>query len=102
MSQGLSGGDVHGNAVAWDAESWPGYVFVPNTPTNQPVPGDVVIWGQNAVDGTGPPGHVDIAYQAINEMSFLGLDQNWPDGSPCHVQSHSYVGVLGWQHKLAA
>jgi hypothetical protein len=98
MSQGISGGSVHGNAVQWASESIPGCQWIPNSPTNMPAPGDVPVWGPYAPLGVGADGHVDIAYQAIAVMSFLGFDQNWPTGSLAHLQTHSYGGVLGWQH----
>lgn len=101
-SQGLSAGNVHGNAIEWAGQVWPGWTWVPNGPTNSPAPGDIVVWGPNATVGTGVYGHVDIAFDNIGAMSFDGFDQNWPENSACHVQSHNYDGVLGWQHATAA
>ena len=98
LSQGGPGGQVRGNAVAWAGETWDGWIFIENTPTNMPAPGDIVVWGQNATEEIGPNGHVDVAYDSIAEMSFRGADQNWPEGSPVALVGHTYTGVLGWQH----
>ena len=62
------------------------------TLTNIPKPGDIIIWG-------GPPadrrwGHTDIFVKG-NLFSFTGFDQNWPPNSTCHLQGHSYRGILG-------
>ena len=31
---------------------------------------------------------------------FTAFSQNWPEGSPCHVQEHDYNHLLGWLHPL--
>jgi hypothetical protein len=62
-----------------------------NSLINSPIPGDIVIWGT----GIGPYGHVAVCWDA-NIMTFHSFDQNFPTGSPCHIQQHSYKGVLGW------
>jgi len=66
---------------------------VPNTPEGVPQPGDIVLWGT----GLGPYGHVAIFIDG-NASTFNSFDQNFPIGSKCHIQSHTYKGVLGWLH----
>lgn len=74
-------------------EAWPRARWVANTPSGVPSPGDVVVWGT----GIGTAGHTDVFVSGTVD-SFTGFDQNWPVGSPCHIQPHSYEFVLGWQH----
>ena len=64
---------------------------IDNTPTNTPMQGDIIIWGT----GIGPYGHVAVCWDS-NMLTFHSFDQNFPTGSPCHIQLHSYKGVLGW------
>jgi hypothetical protein len=73
----------------------PGFTFIRNTPTNYPYPGDIVEWGKSP---TLPWGHIGIAV-AADSMHLNSFDQNWPIGSPAHVQAHTYVGVSGWHRK---
>lgn len=70
------------------------YTWIPNTPTNVPEPGDVIIWGAKV----GPYGHIAIFLKG-DATSFTSLDQNWPVGSIVHEQNHKYTeGVIGWLH----
>lgn len=69
------------------------YDWIPNTPDGVPTRGDIVVWGTKV----GAAGHIAV-YLEGNTMEFLSFDQNWPTGSPCHTQSHTYSGVLGWLH----
>lgn len=62
---------------------------IANTPTGIPIEGDIVFWG-NA-----PYGHVAIFIEG-DTNSFRSFDQNYPTGSPCHVQPHTYANVSGW------
>lgn len=88
---------VGGGAVDfWTTYDHRYYAATPNTETNAPKAGDVVIWAQNAKAGTGPYGHVAIALAGATPQSFQGFSQNWPEGSPCHVVSFEYDGVLGF------
>ena len=73
------------------------YQRIANGPNNFPSPGDIPIWGQDNVAGTGVYGHIAIALHADVD-GFVVLGQNWPTNSPCHEQSHNYHGVLGWLH----
>lgn len=86
------------NAIDWfgfDSAHWS---WVKNDAGNAaqfPEAGDVVVWGPDAQVGTGPLGHIDI-WLSGDGFQFHGFDQNWPVGSPAHVQWHSYEGVIGW------
>ncbi len=64
--------------------------------TNAPAKGTIVIWGANAIAGTGVYGHIAIAVEDQGVSTFSSLDQNFPTGSPCHLQRHTYDGVIGW------
>jgi hypothetical protein len=64
---------------------------IDNTPINCPIKGDIIIWGF----GLSEYGHVAICKNA-DPMGFTSFDQNWPVGSLCHFQLHSYTNVLGW------
>lgn len=88
----VGGAVLHGNAVDfWNNFDHSHYYQIPNTPTNAPIKGDVVIWSQ----GVGVNGHIAVAKDG-NTNSFTSFDQNWPVGSLCHFQPHSYKYVLGW------
>jgi hypothetical protein len=83
---------VHGNAIdMWTAYPKASYIQIKNEPTNFPQEGDVVIWGQ----GVGQYGHIAVCSTA-NANAFVSFDQNWPVGSKCHFQNHSFKYVLGW------
>lgn len=62
---------------------------VPNTPTGVPKEGDIVLWGNSTF------GHVAIFVEG-DANSFRSFDQNFPSGSFCHIQNHTYANVLGW------
>ena len=64
---------------------------IANTPTGIPGEGDIVIWS------SGQYGHVAIFIEG-NANTFRSFDQNYPTGSPCHVQEHTYGYCLGWLH----
>ena len=66
--------------------------LIPNTPDGVPKAGDVVIFSK----AVGVAGHVCIASGNGNTDIFQSFDQNWPSGSPAHLQQHNYDGVLGW------
>lgn len=70
------------------------FVKIYNTPYNVPQKGDVIIWGVYPLV-TGFSGHVAICYDA-NILNLVSFEQNYPTGSLCHFQKHSYKGVLGW------
>lgn len=64
---------------------------IANTPTGVPQKGDIILWGT----GIGPYGHVAIFLDG-DANKFRSFDQNFPTGSKCHLQDHTYTGVLGW------
>ena len=64
-------------------------------PGKFPPPGAIVVFHQCPAQGIGEAGHVDVCISA-NASSFVGFDQNWPPGSPCHQLTHLYQGVTGW------
>lgn len=76
------------NAVDFPSKAGPAYEYILNTPTNIPKEGDIVIWKPS-------PGHIAVFIEG-NVDSFRSFDQNFPVGSPCHVQNHTYLNVTGW------
>ncbi len=52
--------------------------------------GDIVVWGEEI----GKNGHIAVVIDA-DEYNFRSFDQNYPVGTPCHKQNHSYNGVIG-------
>lgn len=87
---------VFANAVDWAARPLPGLRWTPNMPLNAPLPGALVVWGEDAGGGTGPFGHIAMVLAADN-LHLLTLDQHWLQGEIVAVNLHSYAGVLGWQ-----
>lgn len=73
------------------------FTKIPNTPTNVPKQGDVIFWGFYP-GVTGWAGHVAIFWDG-NVKSLTSFDQNYPTYSACHLQPHSYRGVMGWLRK---
>ena len=69
------------------------FTWVKNDPTAIPKKGDVMIWGGTTW------GHISIFYEG-NVNNFVSFDQNWPTGSPCHLEGHDYYNVLGWLHPI--
>lgn len=72
------------------------YKVTMNLPTNYPVPGDIIVWGETWGGGYGHTGIIVTA--AV--MSFVAFEQNDPEGSPPHLKLYEYGGVLGWLHPL--
>lgn len=64
--------------------------WVPNNPLNDKHPGkgDIVVWKPS-------PGHIAVCIES-DLKRFSSFDQNFPTGSPCHIQEHTYQNVLGW------
>lgn len=62
---------------------------IDNTPTGVPKEGDIMFWTNL------PYGHVAIFVEG-DANSFRSFDQNYPTGSPCHIQNHTYANVGGW------
>jgi hypothetical protein len=76
------------NAVDFPSKAGDKYTYTANTPTNIPMRGDIIVWN-------GAIGHIAIVIEA-NVNNFKSFDQNYPVGSPCHVQGHNYNNVKGW------
>lgn len=94
----VGGKPFRGNAVdAWNTADLAAYTHIANAEGNAPAPGDIVIWGESAAAGTGVYGHIAVAVHG-DAHSFVSFDQNWPEGSVCHLQPHDYAGVIGWLH----
>jgi hypothetical protein len=81
------------NAVDFPSKAGDNYDYFLNSPTGVPKEGDLVIWGGNQY------GHIAIFIEG-NANRFTSFDENFPTGSPCHVQEHNYINppVLGWLH----
>jgi len=83
---------VKGAKDIWTTYSTDVFTKISNNPDNAPKAGDVVIWGE----GIGPYGHIAICSEQGDKYSFTSFDQNYPLGSVCHFQKHTYFSVLGW------
>ena len=78
--------------------TYAGWTWIANTATNIPSPGDLVAY-HGTCDGIGSAGHVDI-FVSGNASSFTSFAQNW-GGCYCHLVTHDYACVAGWQHPVA-
>lgn len=88
---------VNGAAEIWNTYLPEFFEAIPNTPTGVPRKGDIVIWDRKLNGGIG---HVAI-FSEGNAKEFTSFDQNFPVGSNCHFQKHSYKYVLGWlRHRV--
>lgn len=67
---------------------------VVNTPDGVPSKGDIMFWNTTV----GSAGHVAVFVDG-DANSFRSFDQNWPVGSKCHIEKHTYKGVAGWLRK---
>src|SRR3990167_10245626 len=76
------------NAVDFPSKADDKYDYILNTPEGIPQEGDLVIW-------SGTYGHIAIFIEG-DANRFTSFDENFPTGSPCHVQEHTYSNVLGW------
>ena len=76
------------NAVDFPSKAGDKYEYILNTPTNVPQRGDIIIWKPF-------PGHIAIFIEG-NANRFTSFDQNFPVGSKCHIQEHTYQNVTGW------
>lgn len=82
---------VEGAKDIWNSYLPEYFRRIENTPTGVPEKGDVVIFGT----GLGRFGHVSIFVEG-NASKFTSFDQNYPTGSLCHLQGHTYSAVIGW------
>ena len=83
---------VVGAADIWTSYLQAHFERIDNTPDGVPTKGDVVIWNKFAGGGFG---HVGI-FSSGDINNFVSFDENWPVGSVCHFQPHTYTNVLGW------
>jgi CHAP domain len=86
-----------GNAIDQARRRLPGLIWIPNTASNWPQPGDLVIWNMAHAVNVGRYGHIAICL-AADSWALITLDQNWPTGADTAVRLHLYTGVAGWQH----
>ena len=82
---------VEGAKDIWDTYLPEYYKRIENTPYGVPEKGDIVIWGTKI----GKYGHVAIFLEG-DAKKFKSFDQNFPVRTLCHIQEHTYTGVLGW------
>jgi len=94
------GAEQFANAVSWVTLRIPGWVWVPNGPSNAPPAGALVVWGPYPPLGIGQYGHIALAL-AADSMELVTSDQNWPPGAAVALVLHTYGGVLGWQQRAA-
>ncbi len=78
------------NAVDFPSKTGSNFDYIENTPTNIPQEGDLIVWKPS-------PGHIAVFIEG-NVDTFKSFDQNFPIGSPCHIQNHNYINVIGWMH----
>lgn len=82
---------VAGAKDIWDTYLSSFFTRYNNSPTAVPKKGDILIWGTKM----GQYGHVAVFIDG-GVTKFNSFDQNSPVGTLCHIQSHTYTGVLGW------
>jgi hypothetical protein len=76
------------------------FTKIKNTAYNIPKSGDIIFWGYYPFV-TGLAGHVGIVVGDGGSVNnFISFDQNYPTGTACHRQLHSYKGVMGWLRKV--
>lgn len=76
------------NAVDFPSKAGSAYDYILNTPEGVPQEGDIIVWKPS-------PGHIAVFMEG-NTKRFTSFDQNFPVGSFCHVQEHTYQNVIGW------
>jgi len=94
-------GDTSGQLRAPTAyQSWlknsPDYEKIHYQLGKVPQEGDIIYWSDQYIKGTG---HVAVATNKGNQSVFTSFDQNFPLGSKCHYQEHTYNGVVGWKRR---
>ena len=82
---------VVGAKDIWDTYLPEYYQRIENTPYGVPDKGDIIIFGTTL----GKYGHVAVFIDGT-ASKFTSFDQNFPSGTPCHVQGHTYSAVKGW------
>lgn len=87
---------LKGNAIDFQYDHLDGWKWEPNTPTNRPHTGAVVVWnGPSAALGISAYGHTAIALLS-DVRNLLTVDQNWPERHAVQQVHHSYASVAGW------
>jgi len=81
------------NAIDFPKKAGDRYQWIPNSPSALPEAGDLMIFKLGAY------GHISVFIEG-NLSSFRSFDQNYPLGTPAHVQNHTYSSVTGWLHPL--
>jgi len=81
------------NAKDFPKKAGGNYVYYEKSPDRIPETGDLVIWGN------GKYGHIGIFVEG-NNKSFKSFDENYPTGTPAHIQGHYYKNVIGWLRPL--
>lgn len=98
--------DVLGQAIIihTNAQDFPNvanrsvYEYILNTPTNEPIKGDILIFKhKNGV------GHISIFVKVIDNNTVQSFDENWPVGAPCELVNHryNYGGYNKGQYEIA-
>lgn len=77
------------NAIDFPKKAGDKYEWIQNTPTGVPQKGDLMVFK------IGKYGHISIFIEG-DVNSFDSFDQNYPIGSSCHIQKHTYKNVVGW------
>ena len=77
---------VEGAEDVWDTYLKDYFDRIDNTLTAVPIKGDIIIWSNR---------HIAVCKDG-NLIKFTSFDQNYPTGTLCHFQSHSYLNVYGW------
>jgi len=101
---------VWANAIDWFGKDAAYLTWTKNVwgdPNNKPNASDIMVWGESnpahkaplGTAETGPFGHIAICVDPGDGMTFTAFGQNYPKGSPCHVQRFTYDGVIGWGDK---
>ena len=62
------------------------------TKEKYPIQGDIVIWRATE---SNPYGHIAVFHEGTKTL-FTSFDQNYPIGSPCHLQTHTSKDVIGF------
>lgn len=79
------------NAIDFPSKAGDKYEWILNDSVDKiPIEGDLIIFK------IGSNGHISIALDGCTKSKVISFDQNYPIGSPCHVQNHTYSSVIGW------
>lgn len=84
-----------GAKALWDTYNPKYFDRFVNTPNAIAKKGDILIWNRFVPGITGYAGHVAM-FDTGDLYKVIDFGQNWPTGTPCHLQKHSYRGIIGW------